>query len=49
VPFAFGSCVCAPPFSYDEFAIATRPEMLSAYPQHRQLIERLTKPSPPRP
>ena len=42
-PFAFGTNVCAPPFSYEEFAIARREELLRAYPAYAQLIERLTR------
>lgn len=41
-PFAFGTNVCAPPFSYDEFAIAQREDLLRDYPDHKDLIIRLT-------
>ena len=41
-PFAFGTNVCAPPFSYQEFAIARREELLREYPDHTDLIMRLT-------
>jgi predicted cupin superfamily sugar epimerase len=42
-PFAFGTNVCAPPFSYDKFAIANRDELLRDFPDHGPLIMRLTK------
>lgn len=42
-PFAFGTNVCAPPFSYEEFAIARRDELLQDFPEHAELIERLTR------
>ena len=41
-PFAFGTNVCAPPFSYEQFAIARREELLREYPDHTDLIMRLT-------
>ena len=42
-PFAFGTNVCAPPFSYEEFAIARREELLRVFPEHADLIMRLTR------
>jgi predicted cupin superfamily sugar epimerase len=42
-PFAFGTNVCAPPFSYEEFAIAGREELLRDFPEHVDLIKRLTR------
>jgi hypothetical protein len=42
-PFAFGANVCAPPFFWEEFAIARREELLLEYPDHAHLIERLTR------
>jgi uncharacterized protein len=43
VPFAFGSNVCAPPFSYTEFAIGNREELLNEFPDQAELITRLTR------
>lgn len=43
VEFAFGANICAPAFSFAEFAIATRHELLAAFPEHRELICRLTR------
>ncbi len=43
-PFAFGSNVCAPPFLYEKFDIAHREALLRAYPNHADLILRLTRP-----
>jgi predicted cupin superfamily sugar epimerase len=42
-PFAFGANVCAPAFSYEEFAIARREELLRDFPDHADLIIRLTR------
>ncbi len=42
-PFAFGTNVCAPGFSYDQFAIADRRELLAQFPAHRDLVLRLTR------
>lgn len=42
VDFAFGTNVCAPPFSFAEFAIADRGQLLELFPQHAGLIARLT-------
>jgi predicted cupin superfamily sugar epimerase len=41
-PFAFGTNVCAPCFSYDEYTLAARDELLKDYPAHADLIARLT-------
>lgn len=43
VEFAFGTNVCAPAFSFSEFAIATRDELLNQFPQHEDIIIRLTR------
>ena len=42
-PFAFGTNVCAPAFSYEEFAIAHREDLLREFPDHADLIIRLTR------
>jgi predicted cupin superfamily sugar epimerase len=42
-PFAFGTDVCAPAFSYEEFAIARREHLLREFPDHADLIIRLTR------
>jgi predicted cupin superfamily sugar epimerase len=36
-PFAFGTNVCAPAFSYEEFAIARREDLLRDFPDHTDL------------
>jgi predicted cupin superfamily sugar epimerase len=41
--FAFGTNVCAPPFSFEEFSIARREDLLREFPDHRELIIRLTR------
>ena len=43
MPFACGANVCAPPFFWEEFAIAHREGLLWEYPQHAGLIPRLTR------
>ena len=45
VPFAFGSNVCAPPFSFEKFQIASREQLLWDFPRHKNLIMRLTRAS----
>ncbi len=42
-PFAFGSNVCAPPFSFQDFALGSRADLLRDFPDHRGLILRLTR------
>jgi predicted cupin superfamily sugar epimerase len=42
VPYALGSNVCAPGFSWDSFELGDRPALIEAYPEHRDLIMRLT-------
>lgn len=42
-PFAFGTNVCAPAFSYKEFTLAYREDLLRDFPDHRDLITRLTR------
>jgi predicted cupin superfamily sugar epimerase len=42
-PWAFGSVVCAPPFSFEgSFEIADRAALLAGWPEHAPLIRRLT-------
>lgn len=43
IPFAFGTNVCAPPFSFDEFRNGPREGLLSEFPEHFDLINRLTR------
>ena len=43
VPFAFGTNVCAPGFSWDVLEIAGRDALLREFPDHRELILRLTR------
>lgn len=42
-PFAFGTNVCAPPFSFDQFSIAERDVLIRQYPAHNTLVHRLTR------
>jgi len=44
VPFAFGSVVCAPAFQFELFEIADRKELLARYPDHAEIITKLTFP-----
>jgi predicted cupin superfamily sugar epimerase len=41
--YALVGCTVAPGFSFDDFEMPTRSQLLELYPQHRQLIERLTR------
>ena len=43
--YALVGCTVAPGFDFRDFEIADRTALLAAYPQHRQVIERLTKPT----
>ncbi|MBD3254987.1 MAG: hypothetical protein GF383_07830 [Candidatus Lokiarchaeota archaeon] len=43
IPFAFGTNVCAPSFSFDSFYIASREELLREFPGNSDLINRLTR------
>ena len=40
--FALVSCVVAPGFEFDDFEMAERETLLSTYPQHAEVISRLT-------
>jgi len=42
-PLAFGTNVCAPPFSFDEFTIGSRERLLRDFPDHRDVIVRLSR------
>lgn len=44
VPYAFGSVVCAPPFQFELFEIGRRRSLIEEFPQHREVITRLTLP-----
>jgi predicted cupin superfamily sugar epimerase len=41
--FALVGCTVAPGFDFADFELATRSELVAAYPQHRKLIEELTR------
>ncbi len=43
-PLAFGTNVCAPAFQFSELQLGRRREMLASFPQHHELIQRLTHP-----
>ncbi|MDX6153959.1 cupin domain-containing protein [Marinococcus sp. PL1-022] len=40
--FALVSCVVVPGFDFADFELLTRDELTAAYPEHREVIERLT-------
>jgi predicted cupin superfamily sugar epimerase len=42
-PFAFGTNVCAPAFSFEQFVPECRAELLQDFPAHVDLIMRLTR------
>lgn len=41
--FALVGCTVAPAFDFDDFELAKREELARHYPQHRELIEQLTR------
>lgn len=41
--FALVGCTVAPGFDFDDFELAKREELTRRYPQHRELIEKLTR------
>ena len=41
--FALVGCTVAPGFDFADFELAVRPDLVAAYPQHRELIEELTR------
>jgi predicted cupin superfamily sugar epimerase len=41
--YALVGCTVAPGFDFDDFTLPRRDELVKQYPQHRQLIERLTR------
>ena len=42
-PYAFGTNVCAPPFSFGEFEMADQADLLRQFPSHEALLLRLTR------
>jgi uncharacterized protein len=44
--YSLVGCTVAPGFSYDDYDLARREELTSQYPQHTDLIRRLTRRSP---
>jgi uncharacterized protein len=43
VGFALVGCTVAPGFEFEDFEMARRAELISVYPEHRKLIEELTR------
>ena len=41
--FALVGCTVAPGFDFEDFEIGKRKELVAAYPQHRELIEQLSR------
>jgi predicted cupin superfamily sugar epimerase len=41
--FAVVGCTVAPGFDFEDFEMGKREELGARYPQHRELIERLTR------
>jgi predicted cupin superfamily sugar epimerase len=41
--FSLVGCTVAPGFEFEDFELAKREELVRDYPQHRELIERLTR------
>jgi uncharacterized protein len=42
-PWALVGCTVAPGFEFEDFELAKREELMRRFPQHRELIERLTR------
>ena len=40
--FSLVSCAVAPGFDFRDFELFERPELLAAYPEHSEIVERLT-------
>ena len=41
-PFSFVGCTVAPGFEFDDFELASRKKLLSAFPKYKGVIEKLT-------
>lgn len=41
--FSLVGCVVAPGFDFDDFELGKREELVKQYPQHKKIIERVTK------
>lgn len=41
--YALVGCTVAPGFEFEDFELGNRQQLLEQYPQHRELIERLTR------
>ena len=41
--FTLAGCTVAPGFEYEDMEIAVRAKLLARYPQHREIIEKLTR------
>ncbi|CAN5751677.1 hypothetical protein BH10BAC2_BH10BAC2_07080 [soil metagenome] len=41
--FSFVGCTVAPGFHFEDFELAKGDELIKAYPQHKELIDRLTR------
>ncbi|WP_428637194.1 cupin domain-containing protein, partial [Shewanella sp.] len=41
--FSLVGCMVSPGFTFEDFELFERQTLLNAYPQHRQIIERLTR------
>ena len=41
--YALVGCTVAPGFDFEDFELAKRTELIECYPQHQQLIEKLTR------
>jgi predicted cupin superfamily sugar epimerase len=42
-PWALVGCTVSPGFEFEDFELGKRAELVTKYPQHRELIERLTR------
>jgi hypothetical protein len=42
-PYVLAGCTVAPGFDFDDFEMPSRQRLLEQYPQHRQILEQLTR------
>jgi uncharacterized protein len=42
-PFALVGCTVAPGFDFEDFEMGKREELVREHPQHREMIEKLTR------
>lgn len=41
--YSLVSCMCSPGFEYDDFELFEQEDLLTQYPEHENIIKRLTR------